>query len=125
MVISLLVGECVNAPASISFRTKIAEGQAAPEMAQSCPAAQPGKLRLRVLLGPPFASISMLEADMPHNPKTHNSAARPDETPATFAELKPPGYWSATLGYFVPVRCVSDEEFWRRSLPGLAGAETH
>jgi hypothetical protein len=30
-----------------------------------------------------------------------------DETPNTFAELKPPGYWSKTLGYFVPV--IKDE----------------
>jgi hypothetical protein len=29
---------------------------------------------------------------------------RPDETPKTFAELKPPGYWSKTLGRFVEVR---------------------
>ena len=37
---------------------------------------------------------------------------RPDETPATFADMKPPGYWSATLGYFVPVRVVTEQEFW-------------
>jgi hypothetical protein len=53
---------------------------------------------------------------MPQDPKTIGiPSARPDETPATFAELKPPGYWSATLGYFVPVRVVSDDEFWSRS----------
>ena len=35
---------------------------------------------------------------------------RPDETPKTFAELKPPGYWSKTLGYFVPVREMTAED---------------
>jgi hypothetical protein len=40
---------------------------------------------------------------------------RPDETPVSFAEMKPPGYWSKTLGYFVEVRAVSyppDEDAW-------------
>jgi hypothetical protein len=34
----------------------------------------------------------MLEAEMPYNPQNYDGATRPDETPATFAELKPPGY---------------------------------
>ena len=32
-----------------------------------------------------------------------------DETPATFAELKPLGYWSKSAGYFVPV-CKDERE---------------
>jgi hypothetical protein len=32
-----------------------------------------------------------------------------DEIPATFAELKPPGYWSKSAGYFVPV-CKDERE---------------
>ena len=34
--------------------------------------------------------------------------------PETFAELKPSGYWCSTLGYFVPVRMISDEEMAER-----------
>jgi hypothetical protein len=56
--------------------------------------------------------IVTTKADIvPHNPKGSDETTRPDEMPAAFAELKPPGYWSARLGYFVPVRIVSDEEF--------------
>ncbi len=39
---------------------------------------------------------------------------RLDETPKTFAELKPPGYYSATLGRFVGVRRVTAAEFWAK-----------
>jgi hypothetical protein len=61
-------------------------------------------------------AIATAKADIvPHNPKSSDETTPPDETPATFAELKPPGYWSATLGYFVPVQRVSDEKFWERS----------
>jgi hypothetical protein len=45
------------------------------------------------LLQPPFGIISRKGVDMPHNPKTYDGAARPDEAPATFAEIKPLGYW--------------------------------
>ncbi len=44
---------------------------------------------------------------MSDEPKT----TRPDEPP-TFADMSPPGYWSEWLGYLVPVRLVSDKEFW-------------
>jgi hypothetical protein len=40
---------------------------------------------------------------MTYDPKKFDGFDRPDETPKTFAELKPPGYWSKTLGRFVPV----------------------
>ena len=46
---------------------------------------------------------------MPHKPKTYDGAARPDETPETFAELKPPGYWNGR--YFVEVRPAPKDEF--------------
>ena len=59
---------------------------------------------------------------MPRFPKPE-STARPDEAPASFADLKPPGYYSATLGYFVPVREISEAEFWERSfLPDAIAA---
>jgi hypothetical protein len=35
-----------------------------------------------------------------------------DTTPKSFADMKPPGYWSGTLGRFVEVRQVSEAEFW-------------
>jgi hypothetical protein len=54
-----------------------------------------------------------------NDPKKFDGFARPDETPKTFAELKPPGYWSALLGYFVPVTMETDEEFWARQPRGL------
>ena len=44
---------------------------------------------------------------MYYDPKKFDGFDRPDETPKTFAELKPPGYWSKTHGGFVPV--VKDE----------------
>jgi hypothetical protein len=40
---------------------------------------------------------------MTYGPKKFDGFDRPDETPKTFAELKPPGYWSKTLGSFVLV----------------------
>ena len=43
---------------------------------------------------------------MTYDPKKFDGFDRPDETPKTFAELKPPGYWSKKYG-FVPV--VNDE----------------
>lgn len=71
---------------------------------------------------PHSSTISMTEATVPQDhPKTIGSTpARPDETPADFAGLTPPGYWSATLDAFVPVRVVSEEEFWERSFLGDA-----
>jgi len=36
---------------------------------------------------------------MYYDPKKFDGFDRPDETPKTFADLKPPGYWSKTLGY--------------------------
>lgn len=42
---------------------------------------------------------------------TKSPPTRPDETPASFTDLKPPGYYSARLGYFVPVRIVPETEF--------------
>ena len=36
-----------------------------------------------------------------------------DETPASFADLKPPGYWCD--GHFVPVRVVPESEFDRET----------
>lgn len=47
---------------------------------------------------------------MPSDPRKIDGANRPDETPASFADLKPPGYWDGKR--FVHVRLVSDEEFW-------------
>ena len=44
---------------------------------------------------------------MTYDPKKFDGFDRPDETPKTFAELKPPGYWSKIAGGFVPV--VRDE----------------
>jgi hypothetical protein len=41
---------------------------------------------------------------MTYDTKKFDGFDRPDETPKTFAELKPPGYWSKTLGSFVEVR---------------------
>jgi hypothetical protein len=41
---------------------------------------------------------------------TPKNEPRKDETPATFAELKPPGYWSATLNRSVEVRMVHGPE---------------
>jgi hypothetical protein len=41
---------------------------------------------------------------------TSKNEPRKDETPATFAELKPPGYWSATLNRFVEVRMLHGPE---------------
>jgi hypothetical protein len=41
---------------------------------------------------------------MTYDPKKFDGVDRPDETPKTFADLKPPGYWSKKLGYFVAVR---------------------
>ena len=35
---------------------------------------------------------------------------RPDETPATIEELRPPGYYSAMLGRFVGVHLATPEE---------------
>lgn len=48
---------------------------------------------------------------MPKKPRKH--AARLDETPKAFGELKPPGYWNGAR--FVEVRRVSDAEFRARS----------
>jgi hypothetical protein len=39
---------------------------------------------------------------------TSKNEPRKDETPVTFAELRPPGYWSATLNRFVDARDVHD-----------------
>ena len=36
--------------------------------------------------------------------------AMPEGSPATFAELQPPCYFSKTLGRFVTVRMLTDEE---------------
>lgn len=33
-----------------------------------------------------------------------------DETPKTWAELKPPGYWSKAAGRFIPVHEMTEEE---------------
>ena len=33
-----------------------------------------------------------------------------DETPKTFAELKPPGYWSKAAGRFIPVHEMTEED---------------
>ena len=44
------------------------------------------------------------------DPKKFDGFDRPDETPKTFAELKPPGYWSKSAGCFVPV-CKDEREF--------------
>jgi hypothetical protein len=41
---------------------------------------------------------------------TPKNEPRKDETPATFAELRPPGYWSATLNRSVEVRMVHGPE---------------
>ena len=48
----------------------------------------------------------------PAPPTVAERNARPDETPKTFADMKPPGYWSASSGRFITVRLVTDEEFW-------------
>jgi hypothetical protein len=50
------------------------------------------------------------------------NGGRPDQTPKSFAledwrsAIARGGYWSELLGYFVPVRMVSEEEFWEDSL---------
>jgi hypothetical protein len=46
---------------------------------------------------------------MTYDPKKFDGFDRPDETPKTFAELNPPGYWSKSAGYFVPV-CKAERE---------------
>jgi len=51
---------------------------------------------------------------MYYDPKKFDGFDRPDEPPKTFADLKPPGYWSKTLGYFVPVRSLAAEQGWER-----------
>ena len=51
---------------------------------------------------------------MTYDPKKFDGFDRPDETPKTFADLKPPGYWSKTLGYFVQVRSLAAEQGWER-----------
>ena len=44
----------------------------------------------------------------PAPPTAAERNARPDKTPEIFADMKPPGYWSATSGRFISVRLVSD-----------------
>ena len=51
--------------------------------------------------------ISRAEANIPQI--TTIKPDRPDETPKTFADLKPPGYWCN--GHFVPVKIVPEDEF--------------
>ena len=46
------------------------------------------------------------------DPRKSTVAERPDETPKTFAELKPPGYWNGER--FVEVRMLSDAEAQER-----------
>jgi hypothetical protein len=46
--------------------------------------------RLLVL---PFSTILGMETNIAYNPKTYDGATRRDEARATFAEIKPLGYW--------------------------------
>jgi hypothetical protein len=50
------------------------------------------------------------DCDLSCDPKRFDGFDRPDETPKTLAELKPPGYWSKAEGRFVDVRQMTPED---------------
>jgi len=62
---------------------------------------------------PPTATA---KADIvPHNPKIYDGATRPDETPATFAELKPPRTRPPMAGELAAICCSL--QGWQNKAP--------